>query len=92
MAGKSNDPVAFKNYLQLILNRLSLVGFTLNDYLDRLEEAQEALTSAAVAGKLILEGAEMVVDVRDHFEDIPRVWNGLFTGTNTGKLITKVAD
>ncbi|EJD02817.1 NAD-binding protein [Fomitiporia mediterranea MF3/22] len=85
-------PFVLRNYGQILVNRLLLEGFTLYDYFDRLGEAEEALTAAAVAGKLILNSAETVVDVHGKVEEIPRVWNGLFTGVNTGKLITKVAD
>ncbi|EJC97501.1 NAD-binding protein [Fomitiporia mediterranea MF3/22] len=85
-------PVTMRNYGQILVNRLLLKGFTLNDYFDRLGEAEEALASAVVAGKLVLDGAETVVDIHGKVEEIPRVWNGLFTGANTGKLITKLAE
>ncbi|EJD02773.1 NAD-binding protein [Fomitiporia mediterranea MF3/22] len=85
-------PVVVRNYGQILVNRLSLEGFTLFDYVDRIDEAEEALTSAAALGKLVLNSAETIVDVHGNVEEIPRVWNGLFTGTNTGKLITKLAD
>ncbi|EJD02772.1 NAD-binding protein, partial [Fomitiporia mediterranea MF3/22] len=88
----AQEPTILRNYGQILINRLSLKGFVLYDYADRLNEAEEALTSAAVAGKLVLHGAETVVDVHGKVEEIPRVWNGLFTGANTGKLITKLAD
>ena len=87
-----SEPVIMRNYAQIVINRLTLTGFTLFDFLDRSGEAEQALADAAAAGKLVVDRAETVVDIQGHIEEIPRVWNGLFTGANTGKLITKVAD
>ena len=42
-------------------------------HVDRLGEAEEVLTAAAVAGKLALNSAEIVVDVHGKVEEIPRV-------------------
>ena len=33
-----------------------------------------------------------VVDVGGKVEELPRVWSGLYRGSNTGKLLTKLAD
>jgi NADPH-dependent curcumin reductase CurA len=79
-----------KNYLTLIMNRLHLIGFTMMDYLDRMDEATSALTKAIEEGKLKIDGAETIVDVKGNIEDIPKVWVGLFEGTNKGKLVTKI--
>ena len=87
-----DEPAKIKHYLKLITGRLSIVGFSFMDYMDRLDETVTALSSAAASGKLILEGAETVVDIQGHLEEIPAVWAGLFTGANTGKLVTKIAD
>ncbi|KAL5489858.1 QOR1_1 [Sanghuangporus weigelae] len=89
---KVDQPATIKNYVRLVLDRIAIIGFSLFDYIDRLAEAEQALTSAAVEGKLILDGTETVVDVHGDLEKIPHIWAGLFSGSNTGKLITKVAD
>ncbi|KAL5507201.1 QOR1_2 [Sanghuangporus vaninii] len=87
-----DEPVVLKNFPQIVVNRLTLKGFTMNDYLDR-EEAEAALTEAAAAGRLVADGeAETVVDIDGQMEKVPIVWNGLFTGANKDKLITKVAN
>lgn len=39
-------------------------------------------------GTLDVTGAEQVEEAK--FEDIPKVWEKLFNGGNTGKLITKL--
>ncbi|KAL5528347.1 QOR1_2 [Sanghuangporus sanghuang] len=36
--------------------------------------------------------AKTVIDIDGQMEKVPIVWNGLFTGANKGKLITKVAN
>ncbi|KAL5523860.1 hypothetical protein ACEPAG_8033 [Sanghuangporus baumii] len=92
-----DEPVALKNFPQILMNRLTLKGFTMNDYQDRdsLDEVDAALTEAAAAGKLVVNGeAETVIDIDGQMEKVPIVWHGLFTGTgaNKGKLITKVAN
>ena len=56
-----------------------------------IEEADEKLALAVTSGKLKVDGAEMIVDVEGKLEEIPRIWNWLFEGKNTGKLITKVS-
>ncbi|EJD03065.1 NAD-binding protein [Fomitiporia mediterranea MF3/22] len=89
---KVNEPVVMNNYAQILLNRLILEGFTVNDYLDLMGEVEQAPGAVLCLGKLILHGAEMVVDIQGRLEEIPRVWGGLFAGVNTGKLVTKVAD
>ena len=45
-----------------------------------------------MTGKLEVNGAEVVVDLRGKFEEVPKVWERLFTGANKGKLVTKLAD
>ena len=56
----------------------------------RAKEAIDALSKALKDGNLHVEGAETVVKAK--FEEIPQVWGRLFTGHNTGKLITQIAD
>ncbi|EJD02364.1 NAD-binding protein [Fomitiporia mediterranea MF3/22] len=87
-----DHPMTIKNYVKVVTDRVTISGYSVIDYWDRMPEAIEALTSAVVSGKLITDGAETVVDIHDRLEEIPRVWAGLFSGANTGKLITKLAD
>lgn len=81
-----------RNYGALLLNRLILKGYTVMDFVPRFPEADKALRDAIAKSKLVVEGAETLVDLRGKFQDVPRVWKGLFEGANTGKLITKLAD
>lgn len=91
-AYNDSNAAAIKNYVTVILNRLSIIGFFVMDYMERFDEANNALAAAVSEGKLVVEGAETVVDATGKLEDVPRIWNSLFEGTNTGKLITKLSD
>ena len=84
--------MALRNVPRILMNRLA---FTLYDCMDRMQEAEKALTGAAVAGEMLVDGegeVETVIDVNGQMEQMPIVWNGLFTGANKGKLITRVAN
>lgn len=84
--------VTLSNFGMFFTNKLELKGYHVVDYMARMGEGVVALSEAATSGKLKIEGAETIVDLRGKFEDVPKVWTGLFEGTNIGKLITKVAD
>lgn len=91
--GYSNEKgmAAISNYGLVLMNRLRIQGFSVIDHVAQFEESTKALADAVRSGKLVVEGAETVVDVSGRFEEIPKVWTGLFEGANTGKLITKLA-
>jgi len=57
--------------------------------LDRIGESIEALKKAYMEKKLVIEGGETVVKASS-VEDIPKIWYGLFEGTNQGKLVTEL--
>ncbi|EJD02362.1 NAD-binding protein, partial [Fomitiporia mediterranea MF3/22] len=85
-----DHPMTVKNYVRVVTNSLTIHGYILANYLDRIPEATEALVNAATSGKLILDGAETVVDIHDRLEEIPRIWAEMFTGVNKGKVVTKL--
>lgn len=69
--------------------RLQILGFINIDWIDHLSEVQTILVDEWKKGNLIIgEESEMIVDT--DFADIPRTWMMLFTGANTGKLVTKL--
>lgn len=69
-------------------NRLNLKGFILFDHLKDLPTAGKELAQWVKDGKLNVE-RETAVDTK--FEDIPKTWMRLFSGDNTGKLVTVLA-
>ena len=69
--------------------RLSIRGFIVIDYADKFPETIGIFIEALKAGKLkISDENEQVVPTK--FEDVPKTWLNLFTGGNTGKLVTKL--
>ena len=85
-AGDKRDGI--KNWFEVISMRLKCQGFIVIDYLHKAQEALDVLKKALADGNLSIEEGEHVV--KASFEDIPKTWLTLFSGGNTGKLITAV--
>jgi NADPH-dependent curcumin reductase CurA len=75
------------NYLSLLVNRASMKGMVVFDYVDRYPEAAREMTGWMASGKL--KSREHIVE---GFETFPDTLLKLFKGENTGKLVLKVAD
>jgi NADPH-dependent curcumin reductase CurA len=87
----SGDKVGIKNWSQIITQRLFIKGFIVMDYLGDGGAAKMSgiLADAAKAGKISLgDNSETVVPTK--FEEIPNTWIKLFSGANTGKLVTHI--
>ncbi|OQU97383.1 hypothetical protein CLAIMM_03317 [Cladophialophora immunda] len=84
----SSEPLVLKNYLQVITMRLQIRGFIIFDYKER-AEALKIFRQAIEEGKLKI-GDENETVVPTRFEDVPKTWLKLFSGGNTGKLVTKL--
>lgn len=72
---------------QIIMQRATMTGFLVLDHAERFPEAIGALAAHAAAGDL--RWSETVVDGLDRAVD---AINQLFSGSNTGKLLVRVAD
>ncbi|KAG2077123.1 NAD(P)-binding protein [Suillus decipiens] len=88
-------PTMGATWVEIITNRLSIQGFVVLDFMfpkdgsNRVAtEAFPDIARALQRGDITLERAEDIVEVP--FIDIPKVWGRLFTGANTGKLVTKL--
>lgn len=69
--------------------RLQILGFINIDWIDHLSEVRQILVDEWKKGNLIInDKSEMIVEAE--FKDIPSTWMMLFSGGNTGKLVTKV--
>ncbi|KAM0749531.1 NAD(P)-binding protein [Meredithblackwellia eburnea MCA 4105] len=78
------------NYFEVIANRITIRGFLWFDYISKAPDVRQTLAEAFQAGKIKATGDhETIVEAK--FEDIPNIWQKLFTGGNRGKLITKIA-
>ena len=76
-----------KNHFRLIIQRGTMRGFLVFDYLDRAQAAVAELAGWAAEGKLRNQ-----VDVVEGLENAPDALRRLFTGENVGKQLVKVAD
>ncbi|KAJ3022664.1 hypothetical protein HKX48_005594 [Thoreauomyces humboldtii] len=77
-----------KNWFNVISMRLEIKGFIVMDYLHKVGEVQQILRKGLEEKKLHIADAEHVVPTK--IEDVPTTWLTLFSGGNTGKLITKL--
>ncbi|KAK7973858.1 hypothetical protein PG989_015706 [Apiospora arundinis] len=85
----AEKPMALKNWFEIINKRLTLQGFILLDFAEKLPGAVGELMEAAVSGKIQLDGdSETVVEVG--IEKVPETWLSLYSGVNQGKLVTKL--
>lgn len=75
------------NLMLLVTRRLRMQGFIVLDYLGRFNEAIDALTEWVMAGEIAWRE-----DIQQGFENIPATLQRLFTGSNVGKQLLKLAD
>ncbi|KAJ5916579.1 hypothetical protein N7504_000594 [Penicillium tannophilum] len=88
---RDSDITGLKNFYQVITMRLQILGFINIDWIDHLPEVRALLVDEWRKGNLIIgDESEMVIDT--DFEDIPRTWMMLYSGGNTGKLVTKLKE
>lgn len=89
-------PTMGATWIEVVTNRLTIQGFVVLDFMfpkdgsNRVAtEAFPSIAGALARGDITLDGTEDIVEVP--FIDVPKVWGRLFTGANTGKLVTKLA-
>ena len=80
-----------KNWAEIVSNRIEVKGFIV---LDAMEQGKTGamigeLVKSAKEGKIQL-GPETETVVPTKFEDVPKTWMMLFSGGNTGKLVTEL--
>ncbi|GLS24856.1 NADP-dependent oxidoreductase [Marinibactrum halimedae] len=83
----SKDTYALKNYTNLIVQRGTMQGFIILDYLPRSDEAIGDLLSWVQSGELVYQE-----DIQEGLENAPEAFQRIFTGKNKGKQLLKVAD
>lgn len=71
------------NYMALLVRRARMQGFLVFDYFEQFGAAQAELAAAVADGSLKVR--EQLVE--GTIDDFPRVFEMLFTGQNTGKLV-----
>ncbi|KAL8291287.1 hypothetical protein RQP46_002265 [Phenoliferia psychrophenolica] len=90
VAHSDTSKAVLPNWFEVISNRITIRGFIVFDWPDKVAGAISTLAAALQAGQLKTTGKhETIREVS--FEEVPEVWKLLFEGANTGKLITKLA-
>ncbi|KAF2015381.1 NAD(P)-binding protein [Aaosphaeria arxii CBS 175.79] len=80
-----------KNWFEIIVNRITVKGFIVTDAImsGKTGPMIQNIVQKIKEGKIkIGEDSETVVPTA--FEDIPKTWTLLFSGGNTGKLVTQI--
>ncbi len=78
-------PSGPRNYMQIVIRRLTVKGFILVDYFHRAGEAMGELGQWVAEGKL--NHAE---DIQEGIENTPKTFLRLFSGKNLGKQLLKL--
>ncbi|KAI1498746.1 hypothetical protein F5X99DRAFT_392540 [Biscogniauxia marginata] len=84
----TEEPMALRNWFELISMRITIRGFIMLDYMDKAPGILQELIGAVADGRIKLHDAETTVEGR--IEEQPEIWTRLFSGFNQGKLITKL--
>lgn len=84
----TEDPMALRNWFEVVSSRLAIRGFIMLDYMDKVPGILEELIGAVADGRIRLGEGETVVEVS--IEKQPEIWMSLFAGANKGKLLTKL--
>jgi NADPH-dependent curcumin reductase CurA len=82
--GRTSAPL---NVMRLVYWRVRIEGFIMSDWWDEIDGARAQLAQWVAQGKI-----RHREDIREGFETIPAVFNELFSGTNQGTLLVKLAD
>jgi len=80
---KNYGPV---NYMSLLINSATMQGFVVFDYVQHYKQALAELSQWIISGKL-----KYSEDIVDGLENAPSALLRLFDGSNTGKLLLRVA-
>ena len=80
-------PPGPRNYMQIVIRRLTVKGFILIDYFHKAQQAMTDLGTWVAEGKL--NHAE---DIQEGIENTPKTFLRLFSGANLGKQLLKIAD
>ncbi|EGW33315.1 uncharacterized protein SPAPADRAFT_60653 [Spathaspora passalidarum NRRL Y-27907] len=89
-----NTPVNVTTWNEIITMSLTVEGFIVLNYSDKFPEAVGVLASALKSGKIKLGDAYHVKELTgsdvEKLQQVPKIWNLLFTDKPVGKLLTKV--
>ena len=75
------------NFMQIVIQRLSVRGFILFDHIANAPQAIADLSKWSAEGEIVVEE-----DVQEGFENAPATFLRLFEGRNLGKQLLRIAD
>jgi len=78
-------PAGPRNLFSLIINRATMQGFLVLDYIPRSQKALEEIATWVMEGKI-----KHREDIQEGIENCPQTLNRLFTGENKGKQLLKI--
>ncbi len=78
-------PAGPRNLFSLIINRATMQGFLVLDYIPQSQKALEEIATWIMEGKL-----KHREDIQEGIENCPQTLNRLFTGANKGKQLLKI--
>jgi len=76
-----------RNLMNLVTRRVRMEGFVMIDYMDRIPEASAELSQWVSGGRILYRN-----DIQEGFENIPKTFLRLFSGSNQGKQMLKLAE
>lgn len=82
----AQEKIGVRNLWQVIVNRATLHGFLIADYVERFGEGGAQMAQWIAEGRL-----RMDEDIQEGLENAYPAFMRLFSGANTGKLILKIA-
>lgn len=80
------EKIGARNLWQILVQRATMKGFLIMDYVEQFGEAGLVMAQWAAEGKMRVDE-----DVQDGLENAFAAFMRLFSGANTGKLILKIA-
>ncbi|WWC96604.1 hypothetical protein V866_003473 [Kwoniella sp. B9012] len=88
IAGYNDEGMTLKHWGEVIYNRFTIKGMLIFDHSAVLDQAVSELAQWIRGGTISNTESETVIEGK--FEDIPEIYNKLFSGGNRGKLITRL--
>lgn len=83
----SEEPMALRNWFEVVSQRLTIKGFFIFDHFDKVPKVREELINAAADGRVKTD-IENVTPAT--IEEVPNIWADALKGGSTGKSVTKL--
>ncbi len=81
----TSEPMALRYLARVIAARITIRGFLFPDYMDRMSEFYAEMGPWVASGKITSRET-----VHDGLDAMPDAFIGLFTGSNTGKMLVRL--